>query len=75
MLKNTVFNKIGIFWHLTAILTMFLSEFLKMKGTLHSYFFKSYPNLKSELKISHFEILTPHRDPLTFDPPGKTQKF
>ena len=30
----------------------------------------SYPNLKSELKKSCFEILPPpHRHPLTFDPP------
>ena len=47
----------------------------KNGSSSHSYFFGRILNLQSKLQNSHFENLTPHRDPSTFDHSGPSQKF
>ena len=56
-------------------LIMFLSKYEKKRPSLHSYFFERNPNLRSDFKNSHFEILAFLYLTLTFDPPGLSQKF
>ena len=54
---------------------MFLSKYEKKRPSLHSYFFERNPNLRSDFKNSHFEILAFLYLTPTFDPPGLSQKF
>ena len=55
-----------------AFLTVLLKEYQKKESTLHSYFFERNSNLQSDLKNSHFEILTSHRWGALWPYPYKT---
>ena len=74
-----MFPFLGQIWGNSQPLTPHLTHFYykneKKKSRFFSQFFEENPNLLSEKKNSHFEILTSYRgsscDPLTFDLCGR----